>query len=220
MATTVGDRGVFSFCMCPGGWIVPAATEPSGLAVNGMSLSKRNSPFANSGIVVGIEPEDAARAGFAGALGGIALQRAIESSAFVAGGGGLRAPATRVTDFLSDRPSATVPKTSYVPGVAAGDVAEVLDSAGLSIATRLRGALRAFGRSMRGYVTDEAVLVGVETRTSSPVRIVRDPETLEALGLRGLYPCGEGAGYAGGIMSAALDGIRTAHRVAVALAAD
>jgi hypothetical protein len=203
--------------MCPGGWIVPASTEPEGLVVNGMSLSKRNSPYANAGLVVGVEPEDVARAGFSGPLGGIHLQRALEANALAAGGGGLRAPATRVTDFLERRGSSTVPKSSYIPGLAAGDVAAVLDSAGIAIARRLRDALRAFERSMRGYLTEEAVLVGVETRTSAPVRVVRDDESLEAIGVAGLYPCGEGAGYAGGIMSAAMDGVRVAQRIAETL---
>ncbi len=213
LAETVDGRGVFSFCMCPGGFVVPAATEPDGVVVNGMSLSRRDSPFANSGLVVGIEPEDVLRAGFAGPLGGVELQRRIEQAAFAAGGGALRAPATRVTDFVAGRGSTHVPATSYQPGLTATDVADVLDAAGLPLAARLREALAAFGRQMRGFITDEAVLIGVESRTSSPVRIPRDRESLQSPDLAGLYPAGEGAGYAGGIVSAAVDGINVARKI-------
>jgi uncharacterized protein len=217
LACNIDARGVFSFCMCPGGWVVPASTEPGGLVVNGMSLSRRDSPFANSGLVVAVEPADVAKAGFSGPLAGVELQRTIEQAAFVAGGGELRAPATRATDFVRGRGSATAPATSYLPGLAAGDVAEVLDVAGLPFSTRLRQALRSFDRRMRGYLTEEAVLIGVESRTSSPVRVPRAPDSLDSPELGGLYPCGEGAGYAGGIASAAVDGIRVARAVAAAL---
>lgn len=220
VAETVEGRGVFSFCMCPGGFIVPASTVPGGLVVNGMSLSKRNSPFANSGLVVAVEPEDVARAGLAGPLGGVRLQRAIESAAFEAGGGMLRAPATRATDFLRRTGSSTVPQSSYIPGLTASDVATVLDSQGIPFSGRLRQAISVFDRRMRGYLTEEAVLVGVETRTSSPVRVPRHPETLESLDLAGLYPAGEGAGYAGGIVSAAMDGMRIASRIAQTMGAE
>ena len=216
LAHTVRDRGVFSFCMCPGGFIVPASTEPDGLVVNGMSLSRRDSPYANSGLVVGVEIGDLGAAGLLGPLAGVELQRRIERTAFQAGGGAMRAPATRVTDFLAGRGSSTVPACSYIPGLAAGDVAEVLDVTGLRFADRLREALRAFDRRMRGYVTSEAVLVAAETRTSAPVRTPRDPVSLESPHLPGLYPCAEGAGYAGGIVSAALDGIRVARALALA----
>jgi uncharacterized FAD-dependent dehydrogenase len=217
LAETMDERGVFSFCMCPGGFIVPAATEPGGVVVNGMSLSRRDSRFANSGLVVAVEPEDIARAGFRGPLGGIALQRAIEQRAADAGGGMLRAPATRATDFVARRGSTTLPKSSYIPGLTAADVGEVLDATGLSFAGRLRAALRAFDRRMRGYLTEDAVLVGVESRTSSPVRVPRHPETLESIDVPRLYPAGEGAGYAGGIMSAAMDGMRVADSIAARL---
>ncbi len=217
LAETVDGRGVFSFCMCPGGWIVPASTEPEGLVVNGMSLSRRDSPFANSGLVVSVEIDDLASIGFRGPLAGVDLQRAAERAAFEAGGGAMRAPATRATDFVAGRGSGTVPESSYIPGLVAGNVAEVLDATGLSLADRLRQALRRFDRRMRGYLTEEAVLVGVESRTSAPVRVPRSPETLESPALGGLYPCAEGAGYAGGIVSAALDGIRVARTVAGAL---
>ena len=213
LAETVDGRGVFSFCMCPGGFIVPASTEPRGLVVNGMSLSRRSSRFANSGLVVAIEPADVERAGFRGVFGGIELQRALEAAAFAAGGGELRAPATRATDFVRARASSTLPGSSYLPGLAPADVVGLFDAAlpGLEISQRLQQALRAFDRRMRGYLTEDAVLVGVESRTSSPVRILRDPATLQAPGLSGLFPTGEGAGYAGGIMSAAMDGMRIAE---------
>lgn len=213
LAQTVRDRGVFSFCMCPGGWIVPASTEPGGLVVNGMSLTRRDSPFANSGLVVSVEPGDVEAAGFRGPLGGIALQRRIEAAAFTAGGGEMRAPATRATDFVAGRGSGTVPESSYIPGLVATDVAEVLDATGLRFSDRIRDALRGFDRRMRGYLTEEAVLVGVESRTSAPLRVPRSHDTLESPDLAGLYPCAEGAGYAGGIVSAALDGIRIARQV-------
>jgi uncharacterized FAD-dependent dehydrogenase len=211
-----GRRGVFSFCMCPGGWIVPAATEPDGVVVNGMSLSRRDSPFANSGIVVGIELADLARIGLVerfGALAGVELQRRVERAAAVAGGGALRAPATRAGDFVRGKASSTVPSTSYQPGLAATDLAAVLDASGLDLTARLRVAIRAFGGTIRGFTSDEGVLVGVETRTSSPVRMPRDPSTLASPDLDGLYPGGEGAGYAGGIVSAALDGVRLARAI-------
>src|SRR5262245_41075280 len=214
LAFTPPDRrGAFSFCMCPGGWIVPASTEPEGLVVNGMSLSRRDSPFANSGLVVSIELADLGRLGLDPNLGGVELQRRLERTAVIAGGGSLRAPATRATDFLAKRGSSTLPRSSYQPGLAAADVGEVLDSIGLPLAQRLREALPVFDRQMRGYLTEDAVLVGVESRTSSPVRVPRDPARLESVDLPGLYPCGEGAGYAGGIVSAALDGIRVARAI-------
>ena len=213
LAHEVDGRGVFSFCMCPGGWIVPASTEPGGLVVNGMSLARRDSPFANSGLVVGVEPRDWEAAGYHGALGGVELQRRIEQAAFTAGGGELRAPATRATDFVQKRASSRVPDSSYIPGLVASDIASVLDASGLPLADRLRRAIPEFERRMRGYLTEEAVLVGVESRTSSPVRVPRHPETLESLDIQGLYPTAEGAGYAGGIVSAALDGMRVAKSV-------
>ncbi len=217
LACQVDGRGVFSFCMCPGGWIVPAATEPGALVVNGMSLSRRDSPFANAGLVVAIEPHDWEALGFRGPLGGIHVQSRIERAAFEAGGGELRAPAVRALDFVEGRASADVPETSYIPGTVAADIRAVLDAAGLELATRVRRALVEFNQSMRGYLTNDAALVGVESRTSSPVRVPRDPETLESPDLLGLYPAGEGAGYAGGIVSAALDGMRVAERVAARL---
>ncbi len=211
--TPADKRGAFSFCMCPGGWIVPAATEPDGVVVNGMSLSRRDSPYANSGLVISIDLADLARLGLTTATGGVELQRRLERAAALAGGGGLRAPATRATDFVRSKPSTTVPNTSYQPGLTPSEVGEVLDSTGLPLAARLREALLAFETQMRGFLTEEAVLVGVESRTSSPVRVPRDPIRLESPELANLFPSGEGAGFAGGIVSAALDGIRVARAI-------
>ncbi len=210
----VRGRGVFSFCMCPGGWIVPASTESGALVVNGMSLSRRDSPFANSGMVVGLNPEDwQSLPGLDGALGGVTLQRRIEEAAWQAGGGGLVAPAIRLRDFLTRTPSRTLPQTSYVPGLAPANLDEVLEAGGLPIADRLREAFVVFGNKLRGFIDDDAVLVGVESRTSAPVRVLRDKESLQSTSLPGLYPCGEGAGYAGGIVSAAMDGMRVARAI-------
>jgi len=214
IAETVEGRGVFSFCMCPGGWVVPASTAPGELVVNGMSLARRDSPYANSGLVVGIEPADWVKAGFSGRLAGVQLQRHLERAAFTAGGGALVAPATRATDFLARRASSTLPESSYIPGLLASDVGAVLDSVGVDLARRLRAALARFARSMPGYVSDEAVLIGVESRTSSPVRVPRDAHSLASPEIDGLYPAGEGGGYAGGIVSAALDGMRIAEALA------
>ena len=214
LSQTVDERGVFSFCMCPGGWVVPASTEDDAVVVNGMSLARRDSPFANSGVVVSVELADLAEGGFSGPRAGLDLQRRLETLAFAAGGGHQRAPATRATDFVRARGSTSLPDTSYRPGLAAGNLGELLDASGLNLAERIRTALKAFDRRLRGYITDEAVLIGVESRTSSPVRIPRDPESLESPDVRGLYPCGEGAGYAGGIVSAAVDGMRVARKVA------
>lgn len=213
----VDGRGVFSFCMCPGGWIVPACTEAGGLVVNGMSLSKRDSPFANSGLVVSLEPEDWQQQGLQGPLGGVALQERIEAAAWQAGGGDLVAPAIRATDFIAGRASSGLAESSYVPGLISADLGGVLDAGGLPLADRLRQALLAFDKTMRGYLTEKAILVGVESRTSAPVRVLRDRDSLESTSLRRLFPCGEGAGYAGGIVSAAMDGIRVARAIPAAL---
>ncbi len=207
-------QGVFSFCMCPGGFIVPLTTEPDAVVVNGMSLSRRDSPFANAGIVASINPEDWRAAGFDAILGGLELQRALEQAAFSAGCGALRAPAARVTDFMAGRASSILPQCSYQPGLTSVNLDDVLAVARLPIAQRIRSGLQAFSCQIRDYITDQAVLVGVESRTSSPVRIPRDPESMQSLDVAGLYPVGEGAGYAGGIASAALDGIRAAQKLA------
>lgn len=213
LATQVQGTGVFSFCMCPGGWIVPAMTDPEHLVVNGMSLSKRDSPFANSGLVVSVEPENLTALGMKGPLAGIELQRIVERAAQVAGGGKNRAPAVRVTDFLAGRESSTLPETSYLPGLSAADVGQVLDSSGLDFSVKMKVGLQEFAKRMHGYVSEEAVLVGVETRTSAPVRMVRDPQTLQTPEIEGVYLSGEGPGYAGGIISAAVDGLRVAEQI-------
>ncbi|MDF1823917.1 MAG: FAD-binding protein [Verrucomicrobiales bacterium] len=208
LATKVRGRGVHSFCMCPGGFVVPAATENDEVVVNGMSLSKRDSPFANSGMVVTVEPEDVQS--FIpehGILAGIAFQKNLEQIAKQAGGGGQVAPAQRTIDFLAKRDSKVLPETSYKPGLNEARLDQLMPH---FIVERMIEGLQLFGRKMRGYVTDESNLIGFETRTSSPVRIPRNPETLQHPEVSGLYPCGEGAGFAGGIVSAALDGMRCA----------
>jgi uncharacterized FAD-dependent dehydrogenase len=203
------DRGVYSFCMCPGGWIVPAATEAEGVVVNGMSLSRRDSPFANAGIVVTVAADDFGPAA-AGPLAGIELQRRVEQAAFRIGGGRFRAPAQRLADFLDGRASTSVGASSYRPGLAPADLRDVLPD---FVAQALRAGLRRMGGRLPGFLFADAMLIAAETRTSAPVRLLRDPTTLESPSLAGLYPCGEGAGYAGGIVSAALDGARVAARL-------
>jgi len=199
----VNDRGVFSFCMCPGGIIAPCATDHNEIVVNGWSPSKRNNPHANSGTVIQINVEDVPNA----ATDPFALldfQRKIEQQAFIYGGGNLVAPGQRMVDFVENRVSRDLPTNSYKPGTRSVDLNEVLPD---FVHQSLRGALPIFGKKMRGYYTNEAILVGVESRTSSPVRIPRDKDTLQHPQVKGLYPCAEGAGYAGGIVSAAIDGI-------------
>jgi len=209
LATTIHDRGVHSFCMCPGGFIVPSATENDEVVVNGMSLARRDSPFANSGFVVTVEPEDTEYFQEEhGVLAGMAYQKQLEQIGSQAGGGKQKAPAQRMRDFLKNRDSQDLPETSYVPGLTPAPIHELLPR---EIAIRIQGGLREFGKPMNGFVTQDAILVGFETRTSSPVRVPRDPDTLEHPELEGLYPCGEGAGFAGGIVSAALDGLRCAE---------
>lgn len=205
------ERGVFSFCMCPGGFIVPAATAPGEIVVNGMSPSRRDSKFANSGIVVTVEPGDFKAYEKFGALAGMQFQSDIERKACAIAGGTQAAPAQRMVDFTASRLSATLPDTSYQPGIASSELSQVLPG---FIADSLRQGLVNFGSKMKGYFTNEAVLVGVESRTSSPVRIPRDDQTLEHPQVARLFPCGEGAGYAGGIVSAAIDGERCAEAVA------
>ncbi|MCB1196897.1 MAG: FAD-dependent oxidoreductase [Deltaproteobacteria bacterium] len=212
LATKIDERGVHSFCMCPGGYIVPAATENDEVVVNGMSLSRRNSAFANSGMVVTVEPEDTQMYHAThGVLAGIAYQKHLEQTAKQAGGHGQVAPAQRMTDFLSGRLSQTLSKSSYKPGLRSSQLDQLLPS---GIVDRMKTGLQKFGNTMKGYVTDEATLLGFETRTSSPVRIPRDSKTLEHPTVENLYPCGEGAGFAGGIASAAIDGMRCAQAAA------
>lgn len=212
----VGGRGVFSFCMCPGGIIAPASTAPGELVVNGWSPSSRNNRHANSGMVVETNAMDA-RAVLRDDKAGddpllmMRLQADIERRAYRAGGGGFSAPALRVTDFIDGRISADLPDCSYPRGIRPADLREVLPP---FIHRALREGIRSFGRRMRGYITQEAVVVATESRTSSPVRIPREADTLRHPAIRNLYPCGEGAGYAGGIVSAAMDGLRVADALA------
>ena len=213
----VNHKGVFSFCMCPGGIIAPAATSEGELVVNGWSPSKRNNPYANSGIVVSVEAEDIQR--WTSTLGkhapplplaGMFFQQAVEQKAFQHGGGKYVAPAQRMGDFVQKKLSASLPACSYVPGVQAALLHEVLPS---FIYAGLQEAFVQFGKKMRGYFTNEAIVVATESRTSSPVRIPRVQQTLEHPQISKLYPCGEGAGYAGGIVSAAMDGERVAAAI-------
>jgi hypothetical protein len=206
-------RGVFSFCMCPGGVVVPTPTEPEMQCTNGMSNSHRSSPLANAGIVTAVSAADFAAEGFQGPLAGLAWQRKWERAAYRLGGGGYRAPAQRLTAYVAGRPGAPPGKTSYRPGVAAADLAELYPP---RVSEALRAGLRTFERRMRGFMTDEALLLGVETRTSSPCRLVRGPD-LQSPGLAGVYPAGEGAGYAGGIVSSAVDGLRVAEAICAEL---
>ncbi|HEY0266567.1 MAG TPA: FAD-dependent oxidoreductase, partial [Rhizomicrobium sp.] len=206
-------RSVYSFCMCPGGTVVAATSEPGCVATNGMSQYSRNERNANAGIVVGITPE----ADYPGGpLAGIALQRRWEEAAFAAGGGTYAAPAQLVGDFIAARPSAALGDVvpSYRPGVTPTDLASCLPDYAIDA---IREALPAFGKQIRGFDRPDAVLTGVETRTSSPIRIRRG-EDYQSLNTRGLYPAGEGAGFAGGILSAAVDGIKVAEAVAMSIA--
>jgi hypothetical protein len=211
LAKQIDGRGVYSFCMCPGGFIVPSATAQEEVVVNGMSPSERNSPYANSGIVVEIKPEDLARYSTFGIMAGIEFQKELEREAWKNGGHTQKAPAQRLADFVSGENSGSLPKVSYFPGVTPSPLHSWLPK---SIGRRLRDGFRLFGHLMNGYLTNEAVVLGVESRTSSPVRIPRDPEKLHHIKITGLYPCGEGSGYAGGIVSSAVDGMRAAEAIA------
>ncbi len=228
----VQGKGVFSFCMCPGGIIAPAATSPGELVVNGWSPSKRNNAFANSGMVVTVDAKDAFHYFKKQKTNPIVIgsntqlneddplllmkfQQAIEQKAFTAGGGKFVAPAQRIVDMFDKKTSSTLPDCSYLPGISSNDLSTVLPG---FIYDDLRLAFKVFGQKMRGYFTNEAIAVATESRTSSPIRIPRDNETLQHPQIKGLYPCGEGAGYAGGIVSAAMDGERIATMIAAAVA--
>jgi len=197
--------------MCPGGIIIPAATEPGELVLNGMSTSQRNSQFANAGLVVSVTEEDWKHNSEHGIFAGLEFQKEVEKMAFEVGGGNQQAPAQRITDFVNNRISETLPETSYIPGTISSPLHELLPN---GIVTRLQKSLFQFNKKMKGYYTEEAQILAAETRTSSPVRIPRDKETLMHVGVKGLFPSGEGAGYAGGIVSAAIDGERSAEAVA------
>lgn len=210
-------RGVYSFCMCPGGQVVPSATFEGGVCVNGMSHASRRGHWANSALVVSVRPEDFGSFGkieglgqYDGILDGMAFQEESERRAYDLGGGGYIAPASRLADFKQGIASKEVRKTTYKPGIAAAP----LDSCYPEFVTKLlRNALGEFEKSLSGFVTNDALLIGVETRTSAPVRITREQDDLQSLSVRGLYPCGEGAGYGGGIVSAGLDGLRIAETI-------
>ena len=207
----VKNRGVFSFCMCPGGLVVPAATAPGEIVVNGMSMSRRDSAFANSGTVVAVEPEDLVKYREHGLFAHMAFQADVEKRMFDFGSGGQQAPAQRLTDFVKGRTSSQLNSSSYIPGLLSAPLHELLPS---SIYSRLRDAVQVFGKKMKGYYTDQANVIGTESRTSSPIRIPRDKESFMHPEVEGLFPCGEGAGYAGGILSAAMDGQNVASAVA------
>lgn len=209
-----GGRGVYSFCMCPGGTIVPSASGPKQMVVNGMSPSNRGSRWSNSGVVVEIHPEDFPEYAKYNELSLLKFVEDLEEQAWVQGGKSQVAPAQRMYDFVNGRKSTTLPETSYVPGVVSSPMHEWMPR---FITTRMQEAFRSVGKKYNGYLTNDALLLGVESRTSSPVRILRDRETMEHLEIKGLYPCGEGAGYAGGIVSAAMDGERCAEALAATL---
>jgi uncharacterized protein len=205
-----GDvRGVYSFCMCPGGIVVPTPTEDGYQCTNGMSNSHRNSKYANAGIVVSVSVEDFARDGFTGPLAGLEFQRKWEKAAYELGGGKFFAPAQSIPDYLAGRLSKAPGGTTYRPGLTHADLNRLFPKA---LTESLKQALRAFDRSMRGFITDDAFLIGVEARTSSPVRVTRN-EQLQSVSVKGLYPAGEGCGYAGGIVSSGIDGLRVAEQI-------
>ena len=207
----IDDRGVYSFCMCPGGLVVPAATAPGEIVTNGMSLSKRNSPFANSGIVVGLESSDyATHEG--DVFAGLEFQSQVEKRVFSAGDGSQRAPAQRITDLMNNRVSTSLPEHSYIPGLHSANLRELFPEA---IIGRIVKSLPYFDKKMKGFITNEAVAIATESRTSSPIRVPRDKKTYLHPQIKGFFPCGEGAGYAGGIISAALDGQNVAKAVSL-----
>ena len=206
----VDGRGVYSFCMCPGGKIVSAITEEETIVVNGMSNSKRNSPYANSGIVVELRPEDYAFCSANKVFSGLEFQKNLENLAFRNAGGAAVAPAQRLTDFVAGKISGILPSVSYNPRVVSSPMHFWMPE---FLSSRLREGFRQFDRQMHGFLTSEAVVVGVESRTSSPVQVVRDAESMRSASVVNLYPCGEGAGYAGGIVSSAIDGMEAVKRI-------
>jgi len=210
LVSQVEGRGVFSFCMCPGGLVVPAATSPGEIVVNGMSLSRRDSPYANSGTVTAVEEKDFASFADQGVFAGMAFQQSVEQKMFAAGDGSQQAPAQRLTDFVKGRVSKSLPDSSYIPGLSALPLHELLPD---FIYQHLKVGVQNFGKKMRGYFTEEANVIGTESRTSSPLRIPRDPKTFMHPGMEALFPAGEGAGFAGGIISAAMDGQKVARAV-------
>ena len=214
IAEQVGDRGVYSFCMCPGGKIVPAATSDGEIVVNGMSVSKRDSYFANSGLVVQVKPEDFSTKQGEDAIEALRLQSSLEQAAFSQVKNGQKAPAQRIIDFLQNKISSWLPDTSYQPGIISSPMHEWLPA---FIVHSLQNGIRQINKKMKGFISEDAVMVGVESRTSSPVRIPRNADTRMHIHIEGLFPCGEGSGYAGGIISSAVDGEQTADKVALYL---
>jgi uncharacterized FAD-dependent dehydrogenase len=210
-AEQVDGRGVYSFCMCPGGIIIPSTSGERQVVVNGMSPSNRGSKWSNAGFVVEIRPEDFPAYTQYGELSMLHLQENMEEQAWLHGGKTQTAPAQRMADFVGNRLSKDLPSTSYVPGIRSSALHEWLPQ---TIGARLQQAFRQIERKQKGFLTNEAILLGVESRTSSPVRIIRSRDTLQHLDIAGLYPCGEGAGYAGGIVSAAMDGEKCAEALA------
>ncbi|HEX8576904.1 MAG TPA: FAD-binding protein [Flavobacterium sp.] len=210
----ISGRGIYSFCMCPGGVIAPCATSPGEVVTNGWSPSKRDQPTANSGIVVELKLEDFKSYTKSGALAGLEFQKEIEQKAWHLAGETQKVPAQRMIDFTQSKVSKDIPKTSYVPGTTSVELGKVFPGFLTQI---MREGFQEFGRTMRGYLTNDAILHAPESRTSSPVRIPRDHDTLEHVQIKGLYPCGEGAGYAGGIVSAAIDGEKCALKIAEAV---
>lgn len=211
----VGGRGMYSFCMCPGGVIAPCATSPGEVVTNGWSPSKRDQATANSGIVVELKLEDFKPFDKFGPLAGMEFQKSIEQQAWHLAGTTQKVPAQRMVDFTQNKRSSDIPKTSYVPGTTSVEMGQVFPG---FLAQIMREGFKEFGKTMKGYLTNEAILHAPESRTSSPVRIPRDPISLEHIQIKGLYPCGEGAGYAGGIISAAIDGEKCALKIAESLA--
>ena len=210
LVSQVNGRGVFSFCMCPGGLVVPASTSPGEIVVNGMSMSRRDSAYANSGTVVAIELEDLKGFEKYGVFAALEFQKSVEQSMFAESNGTQRAPAQRLTDFVNRRISRDLPPTSYIPGLISAPLHQILPP---SVFQRLQAGIREFDNMMHGYMTENANVIGTESRTSAPVRIPRDAVTLMHPDVVGLYPCGEGAGYAGGIISAAMDGQNVAKAI-------
>jgi uncharacterized FAD-dependent dehydrogenase len=211
LACTLNHRGVFSFCMCPGGLIVPAATAPGEIVVNGMSLSRRDSAFANSGMVASVGVGDAWKHGYKGAMACLQFQKQVEQRMFESGDGSQKAPSQRLKDFINGINSKELPPTSYIPGIFSQRLDQLLPR---DIYEHLRRAFVFFGEKMPEFITNDAIVVGVESRTSAPVRIPRDSKSMMHPGVAGLYPCGEGAGYAGGIVSAAIDGQQVVSAIA------
>jgi uncharacterized protein len=209
LVTQVKDKGVFSFCMCPGGIIAPCATEPGEVVTNGWSPSKRNNPYANSGIVISVAPEDFDEKD--NPMVCLDFQKKVEHDCWVAAGKTQNVPAQRLKDFIDGKVSDAFPRSSYLPGITSVDLNKVLPD---FIATRLRQGFIDFDKKMKGFISNDAVLHAPESRTSSPIQIPRDRETMQHVEVKGLYPCAEGAGYAGGIVSAAIDGMNCVEKIA------